>query len=79
MLLAGTNFELFHRAKSEGKRVFWASHEFRVYTLLVAGATLLITTDMLLNATHGLGDALRYSSFQVVAIMTGTGFGTAGL
>ena len=77
MLLAGTNFELFHRAKSEGKRVFWASHEFRVYTLLVAGATLLITSDMILNATHGLGDALRYSSFQVVAIMTGTGFGTA--
>jgi trk system potassium uptake protein TrkH len=32
---------------------------------------------MLINATHGLGDALRYSSFQVVAIMTGTGLGTA--
>ena len=77
MLLAGTNFALFHRFKSEGRGVFWANPEFRVYILLVAGATLLITSDMLLNATHGLGDALRYSSFQVVAIMTGTGFGTA--
>jgi trk system potassium uptake protein TrkH len=77
MLLAGTNFALFHRFKSEGRGVFWASPEFRVYILLVAGATLLITSDMLINATHGLGDALRYSSFQVVAIMTGTGLGTA--
>ncbi len=77
MLLAGTNFALFHRFRSEGFRVFWASPEFRVYILLVAGATLLITSDMLFNATHGAGDALRFSSFQVVAIMTGTGFGTA--
>lgn len=77
MLLAGTNFALFHRFKSEGHKVFWESPEFRVYVLLVAGATLIIASDMLINATHGLGDALRYSSFQVVAIMTGTGFGTA--
>lgn len=77
MLLAGTNFALFHRFKTEGHSVFWATPEFRVYVLLVAGATLLISADMLINATHGLGDALRYSSFQVVAIMTGTGFGTA--
>ena len=77
MLLAGTNFALFHRFKTEGYGVFWRTPEFRVYVLLVAGATLLITSDMIINATHGLGDALRYSSFQVVAIMTGTGFGTA--
>ena len=77
MLLAGTNFALFHRFRSEGFKVFTSNPEFRVYMLLVAGATLLITSDMLFSATHGLGDALRYSSFQVVAIMTGTGFGTA--
>ena len=77
MLLAGTNFELFHRFKSEGRAVFWASREFRLYVYLVAGATVLISSDMLFNAKHGVGDALRYSSFQVVAIMTGTGFGTA--
>ncbi|MEC8191089.1 MAG: TrkH family potassium uptake protein [Myxococcota bacterium] len=77
MLLAGTNFALFHRFKSGGRGVFWSNPEFRVYILLVAGATLLISTDMILNATHEIGDALRYSSFQVVAIMTGTGFGTA--
>jgi trk system potassium uptake protein TrkH len=76
MLLAGTNFGLFHRARTEGLSVFRASQEFRFYTILFGGMTLLISADMLMNATHGLGDALRYSSFQVVAIMTGTGFGT---
>ena len=76
MLLAGTNFGLFHRARTEGLSVFRTSQEFRLYTILFGGMTLLISADMLMNATHGLGDALRYSSFQVVAIMTGTGFGT---
>ena len=76
MLLAGTNFGLFHRARTEGLSVFWASQEFRFYAILFGGATLLISADMLMNATHGLGDALRYSSFQVAAIMTTTGFGT---
>jgi len=77
MLLAGVNFGLFHRAKTEGLRVFWSSAEFRLYLLLFGGATVIITTDMLLSSTHGMGEALRYSSFQVAAIMTTTGFGTA--
>jgi trk system potassium uptake protein TrkH len=77
MLLAGTNFSLFHRARSEGMSVFWASQEFRFYVLLFGGTTVIIATDMVINATHGTTDALRYASFQVAAIMTTTGFGTA--
>jgi trk system potassium uptake protein len=77
MLLAGTNFSLFHRARSEGMGVFWASQEFRFYVLLFGGTTVIIATDMVINATHGTTDALRYASFQVAAIMTTTGFGTA--
>ena len=77
MLLAGTNFSLFHRAKQEGMSVFWRSQEFRFYVLLFGGTTLIITADMLFNASHDVVEALRYSSFQVAAVMTTTGFGTA--
>ncbi len=76
MLLAGTNFSLFHRAKTEGLNVFWTSAEFRLYMILFGGVTLIISADMLFNATHSVVDTLRYSSFQVAAIMTTTGFGT---
>ena len=76
MLLAGTNFSLFHRAKTEGLKVFWTSAEFRLYMILFGGVTLIISADMLFNATHSVVDTLRYSSFQVAAIMTTTGFGT---
>jgi len=77
MLLAGTNFSLFHRYKTEGVSVFWASAEFRLYMLLFGGVTVIIATDMLFNSSLSFLDTLRYSSFQVAAIMTTTGFGTA--
>jgi trk system potassium uptake protein TrkH len=77
MLLAGTNFSLFHRAKEEGLSVFWKSQEFRFYLLLFGGTTTIIAADMLFSATHGVGAAFRFASFQVAAIMTTTGFGTA--
>ena len=76
MMLAGTNFGLFHRARTEGMTVFWTSAEFRLYLMLFAGVTVIITTDMLFSGTHSWLEALRYSSFQVGAIMTTTGFGT---
>jgi len=76
MLLAGTNFSLFHRAKTEGMGVFWESAEFRLYMLLFGGVTVIISTDMVFNSSHSFMDTLRYSSFQVAAIMTTTGFGT---
>jgi trk system potassium uptake protein TrkH len=78
MLMAGTNFSLFHRARTEGMSVFWRNPEFRLYGLLFLGISAVIALDL---STSGLadsaGDAVTYSTFQVAAIMTGTGFGTA--
>jgi trk system potassium uptake protein TrkH len=78
MLMAGTNFGLFHRAKDEGLKVFWRNHEFRLYALLFLGISAVIAADL---ASSGLadsaGEAIRHSTFQVAAIMTTTGFGTA--
>ena len=86
MLLAGVNFALFFqmtrgRLKSVGKDV-----ELRVYlalkvivivlvTLNIWGAQIATTAGEAVDAT--IGQALRYASFQTIALHTGTGFVTA--
>lgn len=78
MLLAGTNFSLFHRARTEGMSVFWRNPEFRLYALLFLGISTVIAVDLSASGlADSAGNAVSYSTFQVAAIMTGTGFGTA--
>lgn len=88
MFLAGGNFVLHYRAL-RGKPLFhFRDEEFRYYLLITIVATITVsavllwdkrnitTTDGLLKADNLL-NSLRYSSFQVVSIMTTTGFCTA--
>lgn len=87
MGLAGTNFALFF-AMSHGDR--WAmfrSTEWRVYVAILVLATFLITANLLgaqapspyqtitdPPPAYTPGHALRVASFQVVSVMTTTGF-----
>jgi len=78
MLLAGTNFTL-HAALLQGRwRVVLRNREFRVYLLLLAAATAMISIDLMLNLPqkYSPASALRYGSFQAVSIMTTTGYGS---
>ncbi|MCB9746523.1 MAG: TrkH family potassium uptake protein [Alphaproteobacteria bacterium] len=50
--------------------------ETRVYLSIVAVATVIIALSIF-SDHDGIGPALRYASFQVAAIMSTTGFGTA--
>ena len=78
MLMAGTNFSLFHRARTEGMSVFWRNPEFRLYATLFLGISAVIALDLSTSGlTDSVGNAVSDSTFQVAAIMTGTGFGTA--
>ncbi|MFN3596417.1 MAG: TrkH family potassium uptake protein [Rubricoccaceae bacterium] len=76
MVLAGINFSL-HYALLHGRvRAVLAASELRVYLALALGATLVVAAALWAAATPGT-DALRLAAFQVVAILTTTGFGTA--
>jgi trk system potassium uptake protein TrkH len=77
MVIAGVNFSLFHAARTQGWKVFIANAEFRLYMLLLVGVSGIIATDLVLQNGLNVGTAVRQSSFQVTAIMTTTGFGTA--
>ena len=76
MFLAGVNFALFVgalNARSTG--AFWRDPEFRLYTTVSVGASLLLTV---LVAGDGMawGEALRHGAFQALSILTTTGFAT---
>jgi len=75
MYAAGTNFALYYTAvKKKSLKNFWHNEEFKLYTSITLGATLIIW--LILAVEHGVFKAARLASFQVVSIITTTGFGT---
>lgn len=77
MVIAGINFGLFYLLI--WKRRIWqliTNPEFRFYLILLAGATLIVTIDLVQNVGTTVSESLRYGSFQVVSIMTTTGYAT---
>ena len=88
MFLAGCNFILHYKAL-RGKPLFhWKDEEFRFYfglvilsSALIAGLLMFdkvtIHTTAGLEVEPGLFNSLRYSMFQVISILTTTGFVTA--
>lgn len=72
--VGGTNFALIYFLLS-GKPVMFRNAEFRSYVCFLALASVLIAVINL--ERYGIFDSLRYSTFQVISIMTTTGFTTA--
>jgi trk system potassium uptake protein TrkH len=77
MLLAGTNFSLHFFALHSRFRVYWRDPEWRFYLGVVAVSTTVLTLFLLWRTEYGPSGALRYALFQVVSIVTTTGFATA--
>ncbi len=81
MLIAGANFSLYYGLRvaglKRGLRGFASDREFLFY-LGVAASITVITSATLLRAGvfEGVGASLRGSLFQVVSILTTTGFTT---
>lgn len=76
MVLFGINFALFYRVIIGDVRGALRSEELRWYLWLFAGATMIVTLDILPD----MGDfftALRYGSFHVATAMSTTGYATA--
>ena len=89
MFLAGMNFALHYRMLLGEPLTAVKDTEFRAYVAILAGGTVLLVgatwepTGALLpgegaeTVYTSLTTAFRYAVFQVVAIVTTTGFGTA--
>ena len=78
MILAGTNFGLYFRLIHGDWRAILRDPEWRFYAGIILLATVAVTGDLLWNRAYDdAGRALQYASFQVVSVMTTTGYGTA--
>lgn len=80
MLLAGVNFSLHYKVLSTKKpMLYWFDRETLFYTLTIAFTTLaafLMITQRDFTNLSNLEESFRHSIFQVVSIMTTTGYGT---
>lgn len=76
MFLAGTNFTLSYMVfRGNFKRIL-RDEEFKYYGFFVIGFSLFIFAGLLLTTQLGAEQAFRDSLFQVVSIITTTGFAT---
>lgn len=79
MFLAGTNFTLIYFGFKGKLKKLWKNDEFRWYLFAVIGFILLLTPAVyfdVTNTTNGFSliESFRYVSFQVVSVITTTGF-----
>ena len=74
MILAGTNFTLHYMALHGRLRRVFKNEEFRAYLITIAITGLVITLGLTLDSDLPFTTAFRKSLFQVVSIITTTGF-----
>jgi len=74
MFIAATNFPL-HYAALTGKFRYFRNSEFRFFSVSAVVGILIIAVVLLPN--HDTLNSLRYAAFNVVSIMSSTGFASA--
>jgi trk system potassium uptake protein len=77
MFLAGTNFTIHYLALTRNFRLIRRNEEFRKYIYILAGMSIIIMLLLVWKDGMGWEKAFRESAFQVVSIVTTTGFFTS--
>jgi len=77
MFIAGGNFALYYGLLKGNHRKLLMDGEYRFYVFTTVAAILLVTGNLWLHVYDGLWESLRYASFQVISLLTTTGYTTA--
>jgi trk system potassium uptake protein TrkH len=77
MLLAGINFSLHYQFLRGKPLVFWKDPECRFFLIVVFLLSLVVGWDLYGNVYQTINDAIRYGAFQIVSVVTTTGYATA--
>jgi trk system potassium uptake protein len=78
MLVCGINFLRMYRVVVQRHlHVLRRDEELRLYLAFAVVGSALVTLELLAGGFESGEDAVRHGSFQAVAVMTTTGFGTA--
>ena len=78
MVVAGINFAIhFTSWKRASAQPYFQDAELKVYASLLLGFGILTSIALYLHGTYGsVAESFRYGAFQVVSVMTTTGFST---
>ncbi|MDK2799948.1 MAG: trk/ktr system potassium uptake protein [Clostridiales bacterium] len=77
MLMCGANFSLYYQALKGNIKGIFKDTEFRFYIGIVITSMILVTLNIYGSIYKTVGEAIRFSSFQVASIVTTTGYATA--
>ncbi|MCB2221314.1 MAG: TrkH family potassium uptake protein [Bacteroidetes bacterium] len=77
MLMAGTNFTLHYLGLHGKVREIWKNEEYRYYIFFTLGFALLLGMVLYIEGNLSAEKSIRDALFQVVSIVTTTGFVTS--
>lgn len=77
MFLAGTNFTLTYFGLKGKFEKMWSSEEFRAYVAVLGGFTLIVAATLYFDNIYSVEGSFRNALFQVVSIITTTGYVSA--
>ena len=77
MVVAGINFSLHYQMLRGKPLAFWQDSECRFFLGAVVILTLAVSFNIFGTVYKTIGEAVRYGAFQVVSIVTTTGYATA--
>lgn len=77
MFIAGINYTVIYFGVTGRFRKMWSSDEFKAYVFLVLGLMLMVTGVIFFTNDIHLEKAFRDASFQVISLITTTGFVSA--
>ncbi|MGB5686197.1 MAG: TrkH family potassium uptake protein [Candidatus Electrothrix sp.] len=78
MFLGGTSFVLLYHMMYGGIKEIIRNTEFKWYAFLIAFFCLAVSLILWWHGTYsGIVDSVRYGTFQVMSLLTTTGFATA--
>jgi trk system potassium uptake protein TrkH len=77
MFLAGINYTVLYYGLTRKFTKVWRSDEFKTYLILVAVLTVIVTSTIYSVTDFSLEQSFRDAAFQIVSIVTTTGFVSA--
>lgn len=76
MLISSMHFGLVYGTMTNQKTNIFTSRPARMYMVVTFIGIILITFQLAQEKVYGLGESLRYASFQVVSLVSTTGLAT---
>ena len=74
MFISGINYALLFWLTRGNFRKLFSNPEFKFYVLILSASVILVTINLFTYMIPSLFEAFRYSAFNVISILTTTGF-----